>query len=128
LYVNLQRYKVCFSPQSLSLAPVVAGAVHLPAATSKGVTVKQVDTGPRHLSRRQLLLGGGALVGSLSLGASLTGCGGSAQAAGNDIRFWHLLSGGDGIKMMAMIDKANADHTDFRIMPTVLAWGAPYYT
>lgn len=90
--------------------------------------MKQVDSRPMHLSRRQLLLGGGALVGSISLGASLAGCGGAAQAAGNDIRFWHLLSGGDGIKMMAMIDKANADHADFRIKPTVLAWGAPYYT
>ncbi|WLQ07716.1 extracellular solute-binding protein [Arthrobacter oryzae] len=90
--------------------------------------MKQVDSRPMQMTRRQLLLGGGVLAGSLSLGASLTGCGGAAQAAGNDIRFWHLLSGGDGIKMMAMIDKANADHPDFRIKPTVLAWGTPYYT
>ena len=90
--------------------------------------MKQVDSRPMQMTRRQLLLGGGVLAGSLSLGASLTGCGGAAQAAGNDIRFWHLLSGGDGIKMMAMIDKANADHPEFSIKPTVLAWGAPYYT
>lgn len=90
--------------------------------------MKQVDSRPMQMTRRQLLLGGGVLAGSLTLGASLTGCGGAAQAAGNDIRFWHLLSGGDGIKMMAMIDKVNADHPDYRVKPTVLAWGAPYYT
>jgi len=80
------------------------------------------------VSRRQLLLGGGVLAGSLALGASLTGCGGAAQAAGNDLRFWHLLSGGDGIKMQSMIDRANAAHPEFTVKPTVLAWGPPYYT
>ncbi len=67
--------------------------------------MKQVDSRPMQVSRRQLLLGGGVLAGSLALGASLAGCGGAAQAAGNDLRFWHLLSGGDGIKMQAMIDQ-----------------------
>ena len=90
--------------------------------------MKQVDFRPMQVTRRQLLLGGGVLAGSLALGAGLTGCGGAAQAATEDIRFWHLLSGGDGIKMMAMIDKANADHSEYRVKPTVLAWGAPYYT
>jgi multiple sugar transport system substrate-binding protein len=92
------------------------------------VTVKLQDSGSTNLNRRQLLLGGGALFGGLALGAGLTGCGGQAQAAANDIRFWHLLSGGDGIKMQAMIDRANAEQAAFRVKPTVLAWGAPYYT
>lgn len=90
--------------------------------------MKQVDPRTKHLTRRQLLLGGGAIAGALSLGASLTACGGAAQAAGNDIRFWHLLSGGDGIKMQSMIDRANAAHPEFTVKPTVLAWGPPYYT
>jgi multiple sugar transport system substrate-binding protein len=90
--------------------------------------VKQDDSRPMRLSRRQLLLGGGVALGSLALGTSLTACGGAAQAAGNDIRFWHLLSGGDGIKMQSMIDRVNAAHGEFKVKPTVLAWGPPYYT
>jgi multiple sugar transport system substrate-binding protein len=80
------------------------------------------------MSRRQLLLGGGAALGGLALGGSLAGCGGAAQASVNDIRFWHLLSGGDGIKMQGMIDTVNAAHPEFNVRPTVLAWGPPYYT
>ncbi|WP_104090427.1 extracellular solute-binding protein [Arthrobacter sp. GMC3] len=81
------------------------------------------------VSRRQLLRGGGiALSGALGA-ALLSGCGGSAQAAGEaQLRFWHLLSGGDGIKMQAMIDTANASQQSYHVNPTVLAWGAPYYT
>jgi multiple sugar transport system substrate-binding protein len=81
------------------------------------------------VSRRQLLIGGGiALSGALTAGL-LSGCGGSAQAAGKaQLRFWHLLSGGDGIKMQAMIDAANGSQQSYHVNPTVLAWGAPYYT
>lgn len=81
------------------------------------------------VSRRQILLGGGIAL-SGALGATLlSGCGGSAQAASeSQLRFWHLLSGGDGIKMQAMIDTANASQQSFHVNPTVLAWGAPYYT
>jgi len=81
------------------------------------------------LSRRQLLAGGGlALTGVLSAGL-LSACGGAASAAGvEQLRFWHLLSGGDGIKMQAMIDTVNSLQTSFHVNPTVLAWGAPYYT
>ena len=45
-----------------------------------------------------------------------------------DIAFWHLLSGGDGIKMQAMISAANGANPGFKVHPTVLAWGPPYYT
>lgn len=81
------------------------------------------------VSRRQFLRGGGlALSGALAAGL-LSGCGGSAQAAGAaQLRFWHLLSGGDGIKMQTMIDAANGAQQAFHVNPTVLAWGAPYYT
>ena len=61
--------------------------------------------------------------------AGLTGCGGTASAAAvRDIAFWHLLSGGDGIKMQAMISAANGANPGFKVHPTVLAWGPPYYT
>ncbi|QSZ47644.1 extracellular solute-binding protein [Arthrobacter sp. D5-1] len=82
----------------------------------------------KQLSRRQLLTGSALLGGGL-LATSLTGCGGAAQAAAvQDIGFWHLLSGGDGIKMQAMINAANQANPGFKVHPTVLAWGPPYYT
>ncbi len=82
----------------------------------------------KQLSRRQLLTGTALLGGGL-LATGLTGCGGAAQAtAFQDIGFWHLLSGGDGIKMQAMINAANQANPGFKVHPTVLAWGPPYYT
>lgn len=78
--------------------------------------------------RRQVLLGAGAVMGGLLTAGSLAGCEGPAASAAQTLRFWHLLSGGDGIKMQGMIDAANAKNTNFHATPTVLAWGAPYYT
>jgi multiple sugar transport system substrate-binding protein len=91
--------------------------------------VKQIDfIAGKQVSRRQLLAGSAAL-GSVFAAAGLTGCGGAASAAARpDISFWHLLSGGDGIKMQAMISQANGANPGFTVRPTVLAWGPPYYT
>jgi multiple sugar transport system substrate-binding protein len=91
--------------------------------------VKQLDIfGGKQFSRRQLLAGGSAVLGSALMATSLTGCGGAAGASVQDLKFWHLLSGGDGIKMQGLIDKANAANPSFKVHPTVLAWGPPYYT
>ena len=69
--------------------------------------MKQFDSlAGKQVTRRQLLAGSAAL-GSVFAAAGLTGCGGTANAAVQDIAFWHLLSGGDGIKMQAMIKQAN---------------------
>ncbi|WP_458107526.1 extracellular solute-binding protein [Arthrobacter sp. R3-55] len=82
----------------------------------------------KQLSRRQLLTGSALLGGGL-MATGLTGCGGAAQATTvQEIGFWHLLSGGDGIKMQAMINAANQANPGFEVHPTVLAWGPPYYT
>lgn len=78
-------------------------------------------------SRRQFLTGAALLGGAAATGA-LAGCSGPAAASEDTLRFWHLLSGGDGIKMQAMIDRANAESPDYDVVPTVLAWGTPYYT
>ncbi|WAP50428.1 hypothetical protein OL239_10115 [Arthrobacter sp. ATA002] len=77
------------------------------------------------LNRRQLLIGTGALLGGALTMASLSGCQTPGAGAAQNLRFWHLLSGGDGIKMQGMIDAANAQNPDFTVTPTVLAWGAP---
>lgn len=83
-------------------------------------------TPPLELSRRQLLAGTAAAFGS----ALLAGCA-STPSAGittQTLQFWHLLSGGDGVTMSAMLDEVNAAQAAYRIRPTVLAWGSPYYT
>ncbi|WP_425362456.1 extracellular solute-binding protein [Arthrobacter citreus] len=87
----------------------------------------QLGAGPA-LNRRQLLMGTGALLGGALTVGSLSGCGTPSSGAAESLRFWHLLSGGDGIKMQGMIDAANAQNPGFTVTPTVLAWGAPYYT
>ena len=77
------------------------------------------------VSRRDVLLGSAAAFG-LTL---LAGC---APVAGADgavpLKFWHLLSGGDGVNMANLIAKVNSENTGFRANQTVLAWGPPYYT
>lgn len=78
------------------------------------------------LSRRQLLLGGAALLGTASLG----GCASSAAAAAGRVplQYWSLLSGGDGVNMTELVNAVNASQSDYSVQATVLAWGAPYYT
>lgn len=83
-------------------------------------------TPPLDLSRRQFLT-----AASLAAGTTLlAGCApGAIGASGpQTLQFWHLLSGGDGVTMSALLDEANAAQSAFRIRPTVLAWGTPYYT
>jgi multiple sugar transport system substrate-binding protein len=72
-----------------------------------------------------MLLGSAAVFGSAAL-AACASPGGSVGAA--QLKFWHLLSGGDGIKMTTMLDDANKANPTFRATSTTLAWGTPYYT
>ena len=82
------------------------------------------------LTRRQLLTTGVGALGAAAVGGPLlTGCSPGGGVAGREnLDFWHLLSGGDGIKMADLIDSANAASDVYAVKPTVLAWGAPYYT
>jgi multiple sugar transport system substrate-binding protein len=85
--------------------------------------------GRRGLSRRTLL--SGALAGAGLLGAGgLSGCGNPlAQAAdGTLIRFWNLLSGGDGVLLQELLDIVRGEMPRADIRNITLAWGAPYYT
>lgn len=83
-------------------------------------------TPPLDLSRRQFLTAASVLAGA----AVLAGCapGGTIASGAKTLQFWHLLSGGDGVTMSQLLDAANAAQNDYRIRPTVLAWGTPYYT
>lgn len=80
-----------------------------------------IDT---RINRRSVLAGGLATAGL----AALAGCTPAQGSQTTTLQFWHLLSGGDGITMQGMIDRINAAHGGFHVRPTVLAWGAPYYT
>lgn len=45
-----------------------------------------------------------------------------------DVVWWDFLSGGDGVRMKAMIEEFNAEHPNINISGTTLEWGVPYYT
>lgn len=81
------------------------------------------------LSRRQVLTGATATLGAAWMSTLLAGCAPTAGAAGvQQLAFWHLLTGGDGIRMGDMVTTANKDDQGFDATQTILAWGAPYYT
>ncbi len=80
------------------------------------------------VSRRTVLLGGAGAIGAAWLATGLTGCSAVAPGGVVPLSFWHLLTGGDGIRMSGLVDTANAENPDFRATQTVLTWGAPYYT
>ena len=83
-------------------------------------------TPPLDLSRRQFLAAATAAAGT----ALLAGCapGAGVGSGAQSLQFWHLLSGGDGVTMSQLLDTVNTAQSDYRIRPTVLAWGTPYYT
>ncbi|KAA9089542.1 extracellular solute-binding protein [Microbacterium radiodurans] len=82
---------------------------------------------PLELSRRRFLTGAAALAGTAFL-ASCAATPGGAGANARTLQFWHLLSGADGVTMSGLLDAVNGAQNDYRIRPTVLAWGEPYYT
>ncbi|SFA72648.1 carbohydrate ABC transporter substrate-binding protein, CUT1 family (TC 3.A.1.1.-) [Rhizobium sp. NFR07] len=48
--------------------------------------------------------------------------------AQENITWWDFLSGGDGVRMKALINRFNEEHPDIKITGTTLEWGIPYYT
>lgn len=48
--------------------------------------------------------------------------------AQENITWWDFLSGGDGVRMKALISRFNQEHPDIKITGTTLEWGIPYYT
>ena len=51
----------------------------------------------------------------------------TAQAS-TPVIWWDFLSGGDGVRMRAMIKQFNTENPDIEIQPTTLEWGTPFYT
>ncbi|MFN3662581.1 extracellular solute-binding protein [Yoonia sp.] len=48
--------------------------------------------------------------------------------AQQEVIWWDFLSGGDGVRMKALIDTFNTEHPDIQITSTTLEWGVPFYT
>ncbi len=44
------------------------------------------------------------------------------------VRMWTLLSGGDGARMRALVERFNASQQGVRVESTTLKWGEPFYT
>ncbi|MCX5494829.1 ABC transporter substrate-binding protein [Kaistia dalseonensis] len=42
--------------------------------------------------------------------------------------WWDFLSGGDGVRMKALLDQFNKENPDIEIQATTLEWGVPFYT
>src|SRR5699024_3069301 len=78
----------------------------------------------RRLGRRSFLRGAGGL-GAAGGIAALAGCG---SASADEISFWHLLSGPDGVTMGELLADYMTTEGAGDVTQTVLGWGAPYYT
>lgn len=52
----------------------------------------------------------------------------AAAFAQTDVTWWDFLSGGDGVRMKALIKEFNDTHPDIKINATTLEWGVPFYT
>jgi multiple sugar transport system substrate-binding protein len=48
--------------------------------------------------------------------------------AQTEVRMWTLLSGGDGARMAALVQRFNASQREVRVVSTTLKWGEPFYT
>ncbi|WP_020578228.1 extracellular solute-binding protein [Actinopolymorpha alba] len=81
------------------------------------------------ITRRGLLWSG--LVAGLGLG-TLAACspaaGGALGGGATQVAFWHLMGGGDGVRMDTILADMRDELRGASVKQTVLAWGAPYYT
>jgi multiple sugar transport system substrate-binding protein len=87
-------------------------------------------TGRSPIGRRGLLRGTLLGASAVALGPALSACGSVAGsvASAEDVRFWNLFSGGDGILMKQMLSGIHQRVPDLNPRSTVLEWGSAYYT
>jgi len=83
----------------------------------------------RALSRRSLLRASALAAGALGA-TSLAGCGGSVVPAGSGTRlaYWNFFTGGDGGRMVDLINAYREEAPAVDVTDTTLEWGSPYYT
>jgi multiple sugar transport system substrate-binding protein len=78
---------------------------------------------------RRTFLSGSLAVGA---GAAVAACGsgsGSGSSGGKmTLQYWNLFSGGDGTRMVELINGFNKSQQNIQVKATTLTWGTPYYT
>ena len=89
--------------------------------TASGQGGPATAPGGRSLTRRRLLTGGLGIAAGLGMAA----CSGGGGAK---LRYWNLFGGGDGVRMVDMVDRFQHSRPDLHVTATTLTWGAPYYT
>ncbi|MFB9378642.1 ABC transporter substrate-binding protein [Kineococcus gynurae] len=79
-------------------------------------------------SRRGVLAGLGA--GAATLGVGALGACATPTAGGSAVplAYWNFFTGGDGGRMVALVDAFRSEAPDVDVTATTLAWGSPYYT
>lgn len=84
----------------------------------------------RAVTRRNFLSGSLAVgAGAVAAACGSSGSGSSGSSGGKmTLQFWNLFSGGDGVRMVALVNGFNQSQKDIHVQPTTLAWGTPYYT
>ncbi|NAZ86636.1 extracellular solute-binding protein [Kineococcus indalonis] len=81
------------------------------------------------LSRRTALRAAGAA--ALGVGAAgLTSCADpvTGSGSGGQLAYWNFFTGGDGERMVQLVDSYRDEAPQVQVTDTTLAWGAPYYT
>ncbi|GAB7193622.1 extracellular solute-binding protein [Kineococcus sp. NUM-3379] len=81
-------------------------------------------------SRRAFLRGAALAGGAGAAGLSLSSCATPVTAAGggSSLQYWNFFGGGDGERMIALVDAFRREQPRTDVTATTLAWGAPYYT
>ena len=81
-------------------------------------------------TRRAFLRGAALAGGAGAAGLSLSSCATpiTTAGAGSSLRYWNFFGGGDGERMIALVDAFRGENPQVDVTATTLAWGAPYYT
>jgi multiple sugar transport system substrate-binding protein len=78
------------------------------------------------LSRRSLLRAATATAGGVLLAS---GCGAGFRSGGGvPVAYWNFFTGGDGVRMVGLVNAYRAQAPSVRVTDTTLMWGPPYYT
>jgi len=81
----------------------------------------------RTVTRRTFLSGSLAACASATIAACGSGSSGSSGGT-MTLRYWNLFSGGDGTRMIELVNGFNKSQKDIQVKATTLTWGTPYYT
>ncbi|WP_432547688.1 extracellular solute-binding protein [Kineococcus sp. SYSU DK004] len=80
-------------------------------------------------SRRSVLRAAGlAAAGAGTVGLASCATPVVGTAAGTELAYWNFFTGGDGERMVDLVNAYRSEAPDVTVTDTTLMWGAPYYT